>query len=447
MPPGGKHAPGPKWYQAPAVLRSLRRDPLKFHRKMHQRHGDVVRLSFGFSSAYLLRRPEHAKHVLQDNHTNYDKQNFDYRILKTIVGEGLLTSNGDHWRRQRALIQPAFQRERITALIPLIVERSEALLARWKTQPETARDVSRDMSRLTLEIVTEALFGVDAGESAAEIGEAFLILSRNVMDQYGSLPAMLTFLPTPGNLRAKRARNRLHAIVDTLIAERRRRPPGDDLLSAMLAARDGESGQPMSEKQLRDEVTTLLLAGHDTTANALGWTFYLLSQHREIADRLEAELDQILAGKAVEAEAIPALNYGRAVLQESMRLYPPAWIISRATIEADEIGGYTVEKRALVAVCTYDMQRLPDIWPEPESFDPERFVNSHGGPVPFAYYPFGAGPRMCIGAGLATTEAIVILATIMQKCRLQLVPGQTVEPEALITLRPRNGLKMTVDWR
>ncbi len=447
MSRGGNQAPGPKWYEAPAVLRSLSRDPLNFHLKMHQRYGDVVRISFGVSSAYLLRRPEHAKHVLQDNHTNYDKRNFDYRVLKPIVGEGLLTSNGDHWRGQRKLIQPAFQRERITALVPLIVERTEALIARWKAQPDASRDVSRDMSRLTLEIVTEALFGVDAGESAAEIGEAFLILSRNVMDQYGSLPAMLPFLPTPGNLRAKRARKRLHAIVDRLIAERRSRPAGDDLLSAMLEARDEDSGRPMSETQLRDEVTTFLLAGHDTTANALSWTFYLLSQHPQIADRVESEIDQVLGAEPVAAAAIPQLNFGRAVLQESMRLYPPAWIISRATIEADEIGGYVIDKRALVAVCAYDTQRLADVWPEPEKFDPGRFIDNHAGPVPFAYYPFGAGPRMCIGAGLATIEAIVILATVMRKCRLRLVPGQTVEPEALITLRPRNGLEMTVDWR
>lgn len=447
MPRRGKQAPGPAWYETPRMLKQLRRDPLALHREMHARYGDVVRIAFGFSSAYLLRRPEHAKHVLQDNHANYDKDNFDYRVLKPIVGDGLLTSNGELWRRQRRLIQPAFRKERMEALVPLMVDRTRALLSRWRNADTDSHRIDRDMARLALEIVTQALFGVDAGESAAEIGDAFRVLSRHVMDRYGSLPAMLSFLPTPGNLRAKRASRRLQAVVAKLIAERRLRPPGDDLLFRLLEARDEESGRAMSEAQLRDEVTTLLLAGHETTANALSWTFYLLSEHPEIGREVEAEIDRVLGAEAVTIEAIPALNLSRAVLQESMRLYPPAWIVSRSAIEPDVIGGYAVEKRSLVAVGIYDTHRLPDVWPEPEKFDPSRFMSSHAGPVPCSYYPFGAGPRMCVGAGLAAMETLCILATVVQQCRLWLVGGQSVEPEALITLRPRGGLRMRVEWR
>ena len=447
MPHLGKKAPGPAWWATPRVLQQLRRDPIALHRKMHDRYGDVVRISFGFSCAYMLRRPEHAGHVLRDNHTNYDKQNFDYRILKAIVGEGLLTSNGELWRRQRRLIQPAFQRERTEALVPLMVERTEEMLARWRDAGDAARDISRDMARLALEVVTQALFGINAGESAAEIGDAFRALSRRAMDRYGVLASVLGFLPTPGNLRAKEARRRLRAVVEKLIAERRRRPPGGDLLSKLLEARDEESGRAMSEQQLRDEVTTLLLAGYETTANALSWTFYLLSEHPETARGVEAEVDRVLDGQAVSVKAVPSLNLCRAVLQESMRLYPPAWVVSRSAIEEDVIGGYAIDKRALVVVGIYDTHRLPDVWPEPEKFDPGRFLNSHRGPAPFAYYPFGGGPRMCIGAGFAELETICILAVMAQKCRLRLVPDQTVQPEALITLRPRGGLRMTVEWR
>ncbi len=447
MPSHEKQAPGPAWYEAPLILEQLRRDPIALHRKMYARYGDVVRIPFGSASAYLLRRPDHAKHVLRDNHANYDKDNFDYRILKSIVGNGLLTSDGELWRRQRTLIQPAFQRERTEALVPLMVERTEDMLARWRNAGGAARDIGRDMARLTLEVVTQALFGINAGESAAEIGDAFRVLSRRAMDRYGFWTAMLGFLPTPGNLRAKEARRRLRAVVEKLIAERRRRPPGSDLLSKLLEARDEESGRAMSEEQLRDEVTTLLLAGHETTANALSWTFYLLSEHPEIMRAVEAEVDRVLGGEAVTLKAVPDLNLCRAALQESMRLYPPAWVVSRSAIEEDVIGGYAIDKRALVAVCIYDTHRLPDVWPEPEKFDPRRFMDNHSGPAPFAYYPFGGGPRMCIGAGLATLETICILAAIAQKCRLRLVPGQAVEPEALITLRPRGGLRMTVEWR
>ncbi len=447
MPNIGKRAPGPAWYEAPRVLKQLRRDPIALHRKMHDLYGDIVRISFGFASAYVLRRPEHAKHVLRDNHTNYDKDNFDYRILKAIVGDGLLTSNGDLWRRQRKLIQPAFQRDRTEALVPLMVERAQSTLLKWRDAGDAARDVGRDMARLTLEVATQALFGINAGKSAAEIGDAFRVLSRCAMDRYGLLAAILGFLPTPGNLRAKRASRRLQAVVKKLIAGRRRRPPGGDLLSKLLEARDEEDGRSMSEAQLMDEVTTLLLAGHETTANALSWTFYLLSEHPDILRGIEAEVDRVLGGEAVTAKAVPDLNLCRAALQESMRLYPPAWVVSRSAIERDVIGGYSIDKRALVAVCIYDTHRLRDVWPEPEKFDPGRFLNNHSGSAAFAYYPFGGGPRMCIGAGFAEMETICILATMAQKCRLRLIPGQAMKPEALITLRPRGGLRMTVEWR
>ncbi len=447
MPSSGKKAPGPAWYELPRALRQLRRDPLAIHRKMHDRYGDVVRVPIGFSAAYLLRRPEHARHVLRDNHTNYDKDNFDYRVLKTIVGDGLLTSNGELWRRQRKLMQPAFHRERTEAFVPLMVERAQDTLAAWREAGDAPRDICKDMARLAMEVATQTLFGVNAGASAAEIGDAFRILSLHAMERYGSLPAMLGFLPTPGNLRSKRAGRRLQAVVTKLIAERRSRPAGGDLLSTLLAARHEESGRAMSEAQLQDEVTTLLLAGYETTANALSWTFYLLSEHPEIRSGVEAEVDRVLGGEAVTAQAIPQLNLCRAVLQESMRLYPPAWVVSRSAIEEDVIGGYAIDKRSLVAVCIYDTHRLPDVWPEPEKFDPGRFLNNHKGPAPFAYYPFGGGPRMCIGAGFAEIEAICALAMTAQRCRLQLVAGRAVEPQALITLRPRGGLPMTVEWR
>lgn len=447
MPRGGKQAPGPPWYEVLRLLKQLRRDPLVFRRALHERYGDVVRVRFGAASAYLLRRPEHALHVLRDNHVNYDKDNVHYRVLKPIVGSGLLTSNGALWRRQRQAIQPAFQRERVEAMIPLMAARTEEMLAGWRRAGAADRDISRDMARLTLEVVTQALFGIDAGESAAEIGDSFRVLSRRALERVGSLSARLGFFSMPEKRPVKEARRRLHAVVAKLIAERRRRPPGADLLSKLLEARDEESGRAMSEAQLQDEVTTLLLAGHETTANALSWTFYLLSEHPEAARAVEDEVDRVLGAEAPIAASAARLNWCRAVLQESMRLYPPAWLVSRSAIEEDVIGGYAVGRRALVSISIYDTHRLPDFWPEPEKFDPRRFLDNHDGAAPFAYYPFGGGPRMCIGAGLAALEMVCILAAVARQCRLRLVPGQTVRPEAQITLRPRGGLRMTVEWR
>lgn len=447
MPRGGKQAPGPAWHETLRLLKQLRRDPLAFRRVLHDRYGDVVRIRLGTTSGYLLRRPEHAWRVLRDNHVNYDKDNVHYRVLKPIVGNGLLTSNGDLWRRQRQAIQPAFQKERVETLAPLMAARAEAMLADRRRAGGGARDICRDMARLTLEVAAQALFGVEAGESAAEIGDAFHVLSRRALERLGSLSTRLGFLSMPEKRPVNEARRRLHAVVAKLIAERRQRPPGDDLLSKLLDARDEESGRAMSETQLQDEVTTLLLAGHETTANALSWTFYLLSEHPEAARAVEDEVDRVLGGEALTAASAAHLNWCRAVLQESMRLYPPAWLISRSAIEEDVIGGYAVGKREIVSISIYDTHRLPDCWPEPEKFDPRRFLDDHGGPAPFAYYPFGGGPRKCIGAGFAALEAVCILAAVARQCRLRMVPGQTVEPEALITLRPRGGLRMTVEWR
>ena len=440
-------APGPMLWRALLLAQKLPREPLAVNSKMFRRYGDVVRLTVGTTNSYLIRRPEHVKHVLLDNHRNYNKQNMDYRLLKPIVGEGLLTSDGDLWRRQRALIQPAFRPERIDGFVPLMVEQAEKMLLRWRRAGTQTLDVSQECSRLTLETVAQSLFGLPIGDRATIVRETFLVLARHVLQQFSPLAVVLRHLPTAANRSAAHARKRLHRVVDQLIEQRGHLPPGDDLLSQMMQACGKHTDEPMHARQLRDEVSTLLLAGHDTTANALSWTFYLLSLHSDVRDRLEDEVDCVLGNGGLTASTLGRLRYARAVFQESMRLYPPAWVFSRSAIAEDEIGGFRIERGSLVALCAHETHRLPDCWPAPGRFDPERFLGSRGGPAPFEYYPFGGGPRRCVGATMALTEAVCVLAAVAWRCRLNLVPGHPVVPEALITLRPRYGVRMRVEWR
>lgn len=445
--PARRQVPGPDRRTAFGNTLRLQRDPLHFLLDATRQYGDVVRLPIGLSSFYLVNHPDGVKHVLQENNRGYDKHVFDYNILRRLLGQGLLTDDGESWLRQRRLVQPAFHRQRIAAFGTLMSTATLAMLERWQACGETDQplDIAQEMMRLTLHVVGQALFGLDLSAESDTVGQAFSIANR-YLSEYVYMPFIPIFVPTPRNRRFQAARRTLNQVVDGIIQKRRQeRQDTGDLLSMLLRARDEETGQGMDDRLLRDNVLTLLLAGHETTSNALTWTWYLLSQHPDVEQRLRAELAQVLGERSPTAEDLPKLVYNQAVIEEAMRLYPPAWAVSRNAVQEDEIGGYRIPKGSVVILCPYTTHRHPAFWDEPERFDPERFLGEQVPARPrYAYFPFGGGPRQCIGNNFAMIEAQIILATVLQRYSLRLVPRAVVETQPLITLRPRYGLPMTI---
>lgn len=442
-------APGPNSFWPVGHVVQFRRDPLALLTRLAREYGDVTRFSAATQTIYFLNHPDHIKDVLVTHHARFMKGRALQRA-KRLLGEGLLTSEGDFWRRQRRLAQPAFHRQRIRSYAETMVEYAVQTSARWRDGREL--DISSEMTRLTLAVVGKTLFDANVESDADEVGAAL----TDVMSLFGYL--MLPFsevlerLPLPPRRRFERARARLDAVLYRIIEERR--AGGEDrgdLLSTLLHAVDEEGDRTgMTDEQLRDEAMTIFLAGHETTANALTWTWFLLSQNTEAEERLHAELDEVLAGgRAPTFEDVPRLRYTEMVVAESMRLYPPAWAVGRLALEDHEVGGYSIPRGALVLVSPYVMHRDPRFYPDPLRFDPERFTPEAKAARPqFSYFPFGGGPRRCIGEGFAWTEAVLILATLARRWRLRLLPGRAVNPRPRITLRPdKGGVPMRLEER
>ena len=427
----------------------MQRDPLKFLRETRQ-YGDVVRMRFVFSDAYLIYHPDSIKHVLQENNRNYNKDIFTYKMFRPFLGQGLLINDGESWLHQRRLMQPAFHRKQITAYSTVMTDDTTKLLERWQryVQQNSSLDIAEEMMSLTLQIVGKTLFSLDLSDKSNTIGEAVTTLLK-LLGNYVYAPFPPISIPTARNRRLLAANRTLEQVIYRMIAERRaQNADTGDLLSMLLLARDEETGQGMNDRQIRDELMTMLLAGHETTANTLAWTWYLLSQHPEVEQRLYTEVDEVLGGTLPTVEHLSELKYTNMVLEEALRLYPPACIFGRKAIADDELGGYPIPANSMILVSPYAVQHHPDYWPDPERFDPERFTPEHTAERPhYAYFPFSSGPRMCIGSSFAMMEAQLILATIAQRYRLRLVPGYPVEPQMLVTLRPKYGLQMTIHER
>jgi cytochrome P450 len=441
--PTARIAPGPR---GPISALALMRAPLPYLEKMFRQYGDVVHLRMLNLHVYAIAHPDGIRHALQDNHRNYTKS-ADYQILARLLGNGLVTSEGALWLRQRRLMQPMFHRQKIAAFGAMMTECTGEMLERWsgRAQSGEAFDVVSEMMRLTLHIVGRALLTMDLTSHADQVGRNMTIANESLSEF--NLSTLMPWLPSPRNLRFKRATRELRSLVLNIIADRRRdaRDYGD-LLSMLLAARDEETGEAMSDEQLRDEVLTLILAGHETTATALSWTWYLISQHPQVERKLRAELDEVLGGRPPAMADLVNLNYTGMVIDEAMRLYPPVWAIGRAAIEDDEIMGYRVPRGSNVMLSQWMTHRHPKFWENPERFEPERFSAEQAAGRPrYAYFPFSGGPRQCIGNIFALTEANLILAAVAQKYSPRLVPGHRIEPYPLITLRPRYGLKMTLE--
>jgi cytochrome P450 len=427
----------------------IKRDALGFYTRAALDYGGVLRLRTGPYISYMINDPEHIKYVLQDNHRNYDKNTFTNLMIKPVVGEGLLTSEGELWLQQRRLMQPAFHRQRIAELATTMTNCTAAMLDRWQKRDGQSFDVVGEMMRLTLDIVSKTLFSRDIENEAPNIAHAVTLFVEHIGKRTQTLFSMPTYVPTSYNRRYKAAIRILDRIIYHLIQERREQGTegtnSSDLLSLLLEARDEETQQGMSDKQLRDEVVTLYIAGHETTAIALSWALYLLSKHPEVERRLQQELRQVLGGRTPTIADLPNLPYNRMILDETLRLYPPAWAIARRPVQEDTIGGYTIRPNRFLFFSPYVMHRHPTHWDNPEGFDPERFAPNREAERPrYAYFPFGGGPRQCIGNIFSLTEAQLILTMIVQNYQLSLVPGHPVEPAPLVTLRPRYGIKMTL---
>jgi cytochrome P450 len=438
-------APGPAGLPVLGSLRPFQKDPLQFLLGLRRDYGDVVRFRMGPRLAHLVSRPEWVRHVLATHHENYGKSVL-YRRLEPTLGKGLLTSDGAFWRRQRRIAEPAFHLEQIGGFAATMVGVTAAMLARWETYAASGEpfDIVPEMSRLTMTIATRTLFGADLAAQSSGVSRALTVIMHHAIGQILAVWPVPESWPTPGNLRARRAIRVLDAVVYEMIAARRGAgEPSTDLLSMLVNARDPETGEAMNDRQLRDEVMTIFLAGHETTADALAWSLYLLGQRPAAARRLEAEVDAVLDGRPPTLADVPRLTYTLMVLQEALRLYPPGWIISRTPLQDDTIGGYHIPAGSTVVVSQYVLHRHPDYWDRPARFDPERFAG-RGAP---AYFPFAAGPRVCIGNNFALLEARLVLAMVAQRYQLSLVPGQRVDPEALVTLRPHPGVWVTLQTR
>jgi len=436
---------GPKGPPLVGHLFAFRRDPLAFLSRVARDYpGDVVRFRPGPRDVYLLKHPDLIKDVLVTHQHDFSKSR-GLEWAKLFLGEGLLTSEGEFHTRQRRLAQPAFHRQRTGGYADDMVRQAVRARERWSAGQ--VLDVDGEMMRLTLAVVSRALFGRDVAESAEQVRED--LASIIALFPRFSLPlfGLIQKLPLPSNVRFDRAVARLDALVYGLIAERQR-DGGDhgDLLSMLLLARDEEGGGRMTDRQLRDEVITLLLAGHETTSNALTWTWYLLSQNEEVEARWRDELRRVLAGRAPTFEDLPALPYTEMVLAESMRLFPPAWGMGRRALRDVTLGGFAIRKGAILALSPFIVHRDERFWPDPLRFDPGRFTAEAKAARPrFAYFPFGAGARSCIGEPFAWMEGVLLLATIGQRWRLRLLPGHPVELQALMTLRPRHGMRMVAE--
>jgi cytochrome P450 len=447
MSPQLPFPPGPKGNFFLGSARELARSWPGHSERCAREYGDIVCYRFLHVPICQLTHPDHIEYVLLKNAANFHKSR-DYAAFKFFLGNGLLTNEGASWRAQRQLIQPTFRHENIAAYGEIMVDSAATHLTRW--QDGEIRDLHHEMGELALDIVAKSLFGAKVGHEAQTIGEEVAAVMERFFTQ-----AALSFLlpdkiPIPKTPRLMRSKKLLDKIVLSIIRERRAsKTPANDLLQRLLDAQD-EQGAHMSDEQLREEVMTLFIAGHETTANALTWTWYLLSQNPEVEKKLAAELDSVLAGLAPTLADLPRLPYTEMVIKESMRLYPPAWGVGRRALGDFEVGGYRIPAGTNVFMMQWVTHRDARFFPDPERFDPERWRDDpiRKGRIPrFAYFPFGGGPRVCIGAGFAMMEATLLLATIAQRYRFTLAPEAVVTPFFSITLRPKNGLPMQVHRR
>ncbi len=441
-----KRPPGPPQNWLFGNLREFSRDRLGSLTRWAREYGDLVSARFGPRSILFANHPDLVEEVLVNQNRKFIKH-YRLRDAKRTLGQGLLTSEGEFWRSQRKLAQPAFHRDRIAAYGRLMVDYTERLIDSWADGQ--VREVQSDMMGLTLGIVSKTLFDAEIGSDTEGASAAMETLMHAFIARTGSLVSAPPWLPTPMNLRVERAVRRLERILFAIIAERRRRGEDrGDLLSMLLQAQDEESGRRMTDRQLRDECMTLFLAGHETTANTMAWAWFLISGRPEVEARLHDEVDRVLDGRPPTVADLPRLPYTESIINETLRLYPAGWMIGRESIEPLELGGYSIPRGMTIFMTTYAIHRDPRWFDEPDAFRPERWSDGLLQRVPrYAYFPFGGGPRICIGNNFALMEASLILATIARRFRLTLAPDAMISALPSMTLRPAQGVKVVVSRR
>lgn len=434
--------PGPDGVPALGVLPKYARDPFGFMMRSAREYGPVVRWEFPTDRSFLVTSPEAIERILVQENQHYVKGRLFHQSLRPVLGRGLLTSEGEFWRKQRHLIEPAFHPERLNRYASIMTERTDRTISRWR-DGET-RTLHEDMMTLTLEIVAEALFGVDIRSQAAEVGDALDVITERAESVRADY--VPRWVPTPLNRRFERAKGVLDEIVYGIIEERRS-TPGDDVVSTLLAATD-EDGERMSVEQIHDEVLTLLLAGHETTALALTYTIFALAQRPQVEAELAAELDAVLDGDSPTVADLQKLSYAEQVVKESMRLYPPVYSILREPTRDVELGGYPIPAGSTLVLSQFVVHRDPALYADPMAFRPDRWTDALETELPrFGYFPFAGGPRRCLGDRFAMMEAKLLLATIVQRYHLELVSSPSLQFRAGITMRPTDPIEINVHDR
>lgn len=453
-PPRGRAAPGPRGLDAVRTMWDFRTEPIRVLTELGETYGEISKFSLGIFQTFVLNHPEFINHVLQTNRSRYTRDIYATDLAKRIFGErGLGVSEGEQWKRQRRLLQPFFQPQRVSTYSGLMVDEAGAMLDRWRIAAERGDivDVLEDVSTMSLRTTVRALFGVEmAAEHEKVICEEFLALSRDLALRVRRLLPLPPVLPTPQDIQWWIARNRLNSSVEKVISVSRRRlnPNSNDFISVLLQARDQETGEGMSDDEIQDQVKNFMFGGHETTSHGISWSLYLLALNPDARERLEREVDEALGGRTPTPADLPKLPYAGAVFEEAMRLFPPVWGFLRCALEDDEIGGYHIPRGAFTVISPYLLHRNPAFWDCPIAFRPERFLAGPSGPPQrSAYLPFGSGPHVCIGKWLALMQGQLTLAMVAQRYRLTLVPGKPVVPEPLMTLLPRGGVPMTLTPR
>ena len=438
--------PGPKGHWLTGNLADFRADRLGFVTRIPKEHGDLVALRFAHYRLFLVSHPELIEQVLVHQAKHFIKH-FALRLNPLLLGKGLLTSEGDFWLKHRRLIQPAFNKNRLAEYAPVMTAAVDRHLRTW--QAGQRREIQAEMMAITLEIAAQTMFGAAAAADAQEVRLALDELQQNFIVRFNSIVQLPLWLPTPLNLRMRRAVRRLDAILYRFIQERRR-GGGEkhDLLSLLLRARDEDDGSGMSDQQVRDEAMTLFLAGHETTALALAWTWYLLAQHPHVEEQFFQEVHAVVGQRWPTLDDVPKLKFTEAVVLEGMRLYPPAYIIGREAVDELILGGFRVPRGMTLFMSPWSVQRDERFFKQPLEFRPQRWREESIKQLPkFAYFPFGGGPRLCVGNSFAMTEMILVLAAVAQRFRFTLIPGQVVIPQPTFTLRPHPGIAATITPR
>ncbi len=439
-------APGPLGPQMLQAFGTIRKDPLAFLDATWNEFGDIAQFPIPRPPSYLVNSLDGVRHVLVDNARGYGKSTIQYRALSLVTGEGLLTSDGGAWRGQRRALQPAFHHSALQDVGGHVAEATARVRRQWSAlEPGTVVDVDAFMMGAALEIVAASLMGTDLTGRSSEIAEATLEALDVVVARARVPITPPEWLPTPANRVLRRSVARLDEAVTEMVSARRD-DPGEDLLGLLLSVRDDED-RPLSVEQIRDQLVTFIVAGHETVASALGWAWGLLAQHPDVAERVAAEADAVAGERPVDFDDYPRLPFTKAVVEETLRLYPPAWLITRQSLESDVIDGTAIPAGALIIMSPWLLQRHPNLWTDPDSFQPDRFVTDTDIPR-FAHIPFGAGPRLCIGRDFSYVESVMVIAELARHFTVSFPPGGSLPVgEPLVTIRPRGGMPLLVQPR